>query len=52
MSEEELSVRPDKGSLTMGVADNPFLNEHENGSLLFSAPLDNPQTHDTRPLFK
>jgi hypothetical protein len=42
----------DKGSLTMGVADNPFLNEHQKGNLIFSSPLDNPQTRDTRPLFK
>jgi hypothetical protein len=42
----------DKGSLTMGVADNPFLNEHQNGNLLFSAPSDNPQSRDARPLFK
>jgi hypothetical protein len=41
-----------KGSLTMGVADNPFLNEHQDGNLIFSAPSDNPQIHDARPLFK
>ena len=42
----------DKGSLTMGVADNPYLNEHHNGELLFSAPANNPQSRDTRPMFR
>ena len=42
----------DKGSLTMGVADNPFLNAHQNGNLVFGAPANNPQSHDTRPMFR
>ena len=41
----------DKGSITMGVNDQPFLNEHQAGTLVFSAPKDNPQSHDPRPLF-
>jgi hypothetical protein len=41
----------DKGSITMGVNEQPFLNEHQAGTLLFSAPKDNPQSHDPRPLF-
>jgi hypothetical protein len=40
------------GSLTMGVSENPFLNEKQNGSLVFSAPMNNPQSRDTRPLFR
>lgn len=42
----------DKGSITMGVNDQPFLNEHQAGTLLFSEPKDNPQGHDPRPLFR
>jgi hypothetical protein len=42
----------DKGSITMGVDDQPFLNEHQASTLLFSAPKDNPQSHDPRPLFR
>lgn len=42
----------ENGSITMGVADNPYINEHQKGTLLFSSPVDNPQTRDTRPLFK
>ena len=40
------------GSITMGVNDQPFLNEHQAGTLVFSAPKDNPQSHDPRPLFQ
>ncbi|MGA7929581.1 MAG: hypothetical protein WCA20_26710, partial [Candidatus Sulfotelmatobacter sp.] len=42
----------DKGSVTMGVQDNPFLNLKQNGKPLFLAPLDNPESRDPRPLFK
>jgi hypothetical protein len=42
----------DKGSITMGVDDQPFLNEHQANTLLFSTPKDNPQSHDPRPLFR
>jgi hypothetical protein len=42
----------DKGSLIMGVADNPFFNEKQSGNLVFSAPSNNPQSRDPRPLFK
>ncbi len=42
----------DKGSLTMGVEDNPFLNLKLNGKSLFTAPADNPQSRDQRPLFR
>jgi len=41
-----------KGSITMGVNDQPFLNEHQASTLTFSAPKDNPQSHDPRPLFQ
>jgi hypothetical protein len=40
------------GSLTMGVSDNPFFNKKQNGNSIFSAPMDNPQSRDTRPFFK
>ena len=40
------------GSLTMGVSENPFFNEKQNGNLDFSAPMNNPQSRDTRPLFR
>jgi hypothetical protein len=39
-------------SLTMGVGDNPFLFEKQNGSLVFTAPANNPQSQDPRPFFK
>jgi hypothetical protein len=42
----------DKGSVTMGVQDNPFLNLKQNGKPLFLAPPDNPESRDPRPLFK
>jgi hypothetical protein len=42
----------DKGSLTMGVEDNPFLNVKQNGKPLFLAPPDNPESRDPRPLFR
>ena len=42
----------DKGSITMGVNDQPFLNEHQAGALVFSAPKDNAQSLDHRPLFQ
>jgi hypothetical protein len=41
----------DKGSVTMGVEDNPFLNVKQNGKPLFTAPADNPESRDPRPLF-
>jgi hypothetical protein len=43
---------PDKGSVTMGVSDNPFLNVKRNGKPLFTAPADNPESRDPRPLFR
>jgi hypothetical protein len=42
----------EKGSVTMGVEDNPFLNVKENGKPLFLAPADNPESKDPRPLFR
>jgi hypothetical protein len=42
----------DKGSVTMGVYDNPFLNVKQKGKTLFLAPPDNPQSRDPRPLFR
>jgi hypothetical protein len=42
----------ENGSITMGVGDNPYINEHQKGTLLFSSPVGNPQARDTRPLFK
>ena len=43
----------DKGSLVMGVSDTaPFLNVRQNDKIFLSAPTDNPETHDPRPLFK
>ena len=41
-----------KGSLTMGVSDNPFFDEKQEGALVFSAPKDNPQSRDERSLFR
>jgi hypothetical protein len=40
------------GSLTMGVSENPFFNEKQNGNVVFSAPMNNPQGRDARPLFR
>jgi hypothetical protein len=42
----------DKGSLTMGVEDNPFLNLKLRGKPLFTAPADNSESRDQRPLFR
>ncbi|HXX20780.1 MAG TPA: hypothetical protein VEJ46_15355 [Candidatus Acidoferrum sp.] len=42
----------DNGSLTMGVGDNPFLNERQNGNLVFASPPNNPQSRDTRPMLR
>jgi hypothetical protein len=42
----------DKGSVTMGAADNPYLNVRQNGNLVFSAPANNPQSLDARPMFR
>lgn len=42
-----------KGSVVLGVSESgPFVNLKQNGSLLFSAPKDNPETSDPRPLFR
>ncbi len=40
------------GSLTMGVSGKPFLNEKQSGSIVFSAPANNPQGRDPRSLLK
>ncbi|MGA1983894.1 MAG: hypothetical protein ABSG84_15690 [Acidobacteriaceae bacterium] len=40
------------GSLTMGVSGNPFFNEKRDGNLVFSAPVNNPQSQDARAFFK
>jgi hypothetical protein len=40
------------GSLTMGVSDKPFLNEKQGGSIVFSAPENNPQSRYNWGLFK
>jgi hypothetical protein len=42
----------DKGSVTMGVSDNPFLNVKQNGKPLFTAPADNPESRDQRPMLR
>jgi hypothetical protein len=42
----------DKGSVTAGVDDDPFLNLRKPGSVLFAAPPNNPQSHDPRSLFR
>ena len=42
----------DKGSVTMGVSDNPFLNVKQNGRPLFITPADNPESRDPRPQFR
>jgi len=42
-----------KGSLVMGVSDkNPFLNVNQDGKAVFGAPHNNPESTDTRPLFR
>jgi hypothetical protein len=41
-----------KGSVTMGVSDNPFLNVKQNGAPLFVTPAGNPQSRDPRPMFR
>lgn len=43
---------PNKGSVTMGVSDNPFLNVKQNGKPLFTAPAGNPESRDPRPLLR
>lgn len=40
------------GSLTMGISDKPFLNEKQNGRVVFSVPDNNPQSRDNTTLFK
>jgi hypothetical protein len=42
----------DKGSVMMGVSDNPFLNVKQNGKPLFVTPADNPESRDPRPMFR
>jgi hypothetical protein len=42
----------DKGSVTMGVSDNPFLNVKQDGTPLFITPAGNPQSRDLRPMFR
>jgi hypothetical protein len=42
----------DKGSVTMGVEDSPFLNVKQNGKPLFTTPADNPESRDPRPMFR
>ena len=43
----------DRGSLTMGVSDaNPYLNVRQGTKLFFDSPAGNPQSKDTRPLFR
>jgi hypothetical protein len=42
----------DKGSVTMGVSDNPFLNVKQNGKATFVTPTDNPESRDPRPMFR
>jgi hypothetical protein len=42
----------DKGSVTMGVLGNPFLNLKRDGVPIFAAPPDNPQSKDARPLLR
>jgi hypothetical protein len=42
----------DKGSVTMGVSDNPFLNVKQNGAPLFVTPAGNPESRDSRPMFR
>ena len=42
----------DRGSVTMGVSDNPFLNVKQNGKSVFATPADNPESRDSRPMFR
>ncbi len=43
----------DKGSLVMGVSDSePFLNVRQNDKIFLSAPTNNRESHDSRPLFR
>jgi len=42
----------DKGSVTMGVSDNPYFNLKRNGKPLFVTPADNPESRDPRPMFR
>jgi len=42
----------DKGSVTMGAEDNPFLNVKQNGKPVFTTPTDNAESRDPRPLFR
>ncbi|MGA2002037.1 MAG: hypothetical protein ABSG70_01570 [Terriglobales bacterium] len=42
----------EKGSITMGVEDDTFLNLKQNGKPVLLAPPDNPESHDRRPLFR
>lgn len=42
----------DKGSVTMGVEGNPFLNVKQDGKPLFTAPSDNPESRDPRPMLR
>lgn len=42
----------DKGALTMGVSDNPFLNVKQNGKPVFAVPSGNPEARDARPMFR
>lgn len=42
----------DKGSITMGVSDHPFLNIKQNGQPRFITPADNPESRDPRPMFR
>jgi hypothetical protein len=39
-------------SITMGAFDNPFLNMKQNGKPVLIAPRENPQSRDSRPLFR
>ena len=43
----------DTGSLVMGVSGkNPFLNVNQDGKAVFSAPKNNPESTDSRPMFR
>ncbi len=42
----------DHGSVTMGVSDSPFLNVKQNGKPVLTAPADNPESRDPRPMFR
>jgi hypothetical protein len=42
----------DTGSVTMGVADNPYLNVKQHGQPLLIAPPGNPESLDPRPIFR